>query len=94
MLWTKQEQETGQGQEKEQEQEEEEQNLTWGVVMGSSTAEGAGRLEADEAEAEAGVVVEEADVAKPGDDLVTSGQLLQDDGASALDSEANLFWRS
>ena len=54
--------------------------------MGSSTAEGAGRLEADEAKAEAGVVVEEADDAKPGED--------QDDGASALDSEANLFWRS
>ena len=40
--------------------------------MGSSTAEGAGRLEADEAEAEVGIVVEEADVAKPGEDLVTS----------------------
>ena len=40
--------------------------------MGSSTAEGAGRLEADEAEAEAGVVVEEADVAKPGDYLLPS----------------------
>ena len=50
------------------------------------TAEGAGGLEADEAKAEAGVVVEEADDAKPGED--------QDDGASALDSEANLFWRS
>ena len=74
MLWTKQGQEKGQGQEKEQEQEqeEEERNLTWGVVMGSSTDEGTGRLEADEAEAEAGVVVEEADVAKPGGDLVTS----------------------
>ena len=70
MIWTKQEQETGQGQEKEQ--EEEEKNLSWGVVMGSSTAEGAGRLEADEAEAEAGVVVEEADVAEPGEDLVIS----------------------
>ena len=35
-------------------------------------AEGAGRLEADEAEDEAGVVVEEADVAESGEDLVTS----------------------
>ena len=43
--------------------------------MGSSTAEGAGRLEADKAEAEAGVVVEEADVAEPGEYLVTSSIL-------------------
>ena len=35
-------------------------------------AEGAGRLEADKAEAEAGAVVEEADVAEPGEDLGTS----------------------
>ena len=36
------------------------------------TAEGAGRLEADKAKAEVGVVVEEANIAKPGKDLLTS----------------------
>ena len=55
-----------------------------------SAAEGAGRLETDEAEVGAGVVAEEADVAKPGEGLGDI-LLLQEGGASALESEANLW---
>ena len=46
-----------------------EAHLTWEVVMGSSRL--FARLKPP-AEAEAGLVVEEADVADPGEDLVTS----------------------
>ena len=55
-------------------------------------AEGAGRLEADEAEAEAGAVVEEADVAERTGRRSGDIQLLQEEEASALESEVNLLW--
>ena len=54
------------------------------------TAEGAGRLEGDKFEVEAGVVAEEADVAKLGEGLGDI-QLLQEGMASALENEVNLW---
>ena len=51
-------------------------------------AECAGRLEADKAEAETGVVVEEANVAEPGEDLVTSSFFRK----TGEESELNLVW--
>ena len=74
MLWTKQGQAKSKGRSRSRSRKRSTLDLGSGdgkqqVVC---TAEGAGRLEADEAEAEDGVVVEEADVDKPGEDLVTS----------------------
>ena len=51
-------------------------------------AEGAGRLEADEA----GAVMEEANVAERTGRRSGDIQLLQENEASALESEVNLLW--